>query len=73
MEIYDELSHVFWKDNMVNPVLFSQAVEAAFTGESPVDMVIELGPEFVAQRSCIADFTKITAKLVHWHAYTRYP
>lgn len=44
MEVCDELSHVYWKDNMVNPVLFSQAVEAAFTGDSPFDMVIELGP-----------------------------
>ena len=44
MEVCDELSHVYWKDNMVNPVLFSQAVEAAFTGESPFDMVIESGP-----------------------------
>ncbi|KAL8900164.1 MAG: hypothetical protein Q9192_001207 [Flavoplaca navasiana] len=44
MEVCDELSHVYWKDNMVNPVLFSQAVEAAFTAESPFDMLIQLGP-----------------------------
>ncbi|KAL8923718.1 MAG: hypothetical protein Q9208_004470 [Pyrenodesmia sp. 3 TL-2023] len=44
MDVCDELSHIYWKDNMVNPVLFSQAIEAAFTGESPFDMVIEVGP-----------------------------
>lgn len=44
MDVCDELSHVYWKDNMVNPVRFSQAIKAAFIGESPFDMVIEVGP-----------------------------
>lgn len=44
MDVCDELAHVYWKDNMVSPVLFSQAIEAASTGDSPFDMVIEVGP-----------------------------
>ncbi|KAL8787510.1 MAG: hypothetical protein Q9213_002168 [Squamulea squamosa] len=44
MEVCDELTAVYWKDNMVNPVLFSQAVEAALHGLSLLDVTIEIGP-----------------------------
>ncbi|OKL60321.1 hypothetical protein UA08_04451 [Talaromyces atroroseus] len=44
MEAQDELKGVYWKDNMVNPVLFSQAIEAAASNEDPFNLVIEVGP-----------------------------
>ena len=36
----------YWKDNLLSPVLFSQALEQTFieTTESPFDMIIEVGP-----------------------------
>ena len=34
----------YWVDNMVNSVLFSQAVECSLWNGGPFDMVIELGP-----------------------------
>ena len=47
----DEVSHVtdslcdtYWSNNMVRPVLFSQAVSYAFSERGPFDQVIELGP-----------------------------
>ncbi|KAL8727608.1 MAG: hypothetical protein Q9166_005916 [cf. Caloplaca sp. 2 TL-2023] len=44
IEVCDELAAVYWKDNMVSPVLFSQAVEAALKEVSSLDVTIEIGP-----------------------------
>ncbi|KAL9121258.1 MAG: hypothetical protein Q9187_002183 [Circinaria calcarea] len=44
MEARDELTGTYWRDNMINPVLFSQAVEAAIIQEGPFNIVIEVGP-----------------------------
>lgn len=38
------LASVYWKDNMLKPVLFSTAVEQAILGEDPFDFAIEVGP-----------------------------
>lgn len=38
------LSETYWTDNMVNPVLFSQAIERAITEKGPFDVAIEVGP-----------------------------
>ncbi|KAI9776743.1 MAG: putative Hybrid PKS-NRPS biosynthetic cluster [Geoglossum umbratile] len=39
-----DLADIYWNDNMVNPVLFSQAVERAVSGSGPFAMAIEIGP-----------------------------
>jgi hybrid polyketide synthase / nonribosomal peptide synthetase ACE1 len=44
MESNDELSGTYWKNNMVRPVLFSQAIEAATAQEGPFNIGIEIGP-----------------------------
>ncbi|KAI2161307.1 hypothetical protein LOZ25_002353 [Ophidiomyces ophidiicola] len=44
MSICDELKAKYWKDNMVNPVLFVQALEAAATSMGPFSLAIEIGP-----------------------------
>lgn len=38
------LKSKYWNDNMVQPVVFTQAVEAAWKSGGPFDMAIELGP-----------------------------
>ena len=38
------LKDQYWVDNMVQPVLFSQAVECALWNGGPFDMAVELGP-----------------------------
>ncbi|KAG4439443.1 hypothetical protein IFR05_005090 [Cadophora sp. M221] len=38
------LTSVYWKDNMLKPVLFSTAVEQAVLGEEAFDFAIEVGP-----------------------------
>ncbi|RJE27113.1 polyketide synthase [Aspergillus sclerotialis] len=39
-----DLANTYWNDNMVNPVLFSQAVECATAGSGPFTLGIEVGP-----------------------------
>src|SRR5690606_9119984 len=40
----DELKDDYWKENMVNAVLFSQAVEAVTEALGPFDLAVEVGP-----------------------------
>ena len=40
----DQLKGQYWVDNMVNPVLFSQALQAAVQGSGPFALGIEVGP-----------------------------
>ena len=42
--ITDSLSDTYWSNNMVRPVLFSQAVSYAVSEQGPFDQVIEVGP-----------------------------
>ncbi|KAB5550768.1 polyketide synthetase [Coniochaeta sp. 2T2.1] len=39
-----DLSGPYWVNNLLRPVLFSQAVEAAAAAQGPFDVAIELGP-----------------------------
>ncbi|KAI4160859.1 MAG: hypothetical protein LQ342_005384 [Letrouitia transgressa] len=41
---FQTLKGQYWVDNMVSPVLFSQAVECSLWNGGPFDMVVELGP-----------------------------
>ncbi|KAL6820009.1 putative PKS-NRPS protein [Trichoderma camerunense] len=43
-DVIETLTGEYWKDNMVNPVLFSMAVELAANGELPCDVALEVGP-----------------------------
>lgn len=38
------LKDMYWNDNMVNPVLFSQAVECAVAAKGPFTLAVEVGP-----------------------------
>ncbi|KAJ6088491.1 lovastatin nonaketide synthase [Penicillium sp. IBT 16267x] len=44
VEYSDELSIKYWKGDMVQSVLFNQAVENAVTSTGPFDIAIEIGP-----------------------------
>ncbi|KAI8628964.1 hybrid PKS-NRPS PsoA [Xylariaceae sp. FL1651] len=41
---YAALSDTYWVDNMVKPVLFSQAIERAVEEEYCIDIILEVGP-----------------------------
>ncbi|OQE05273.1 hypothetical protein PENVUL_c026G08771 [Penicillium vulpinum] len=42
--VNDNLVDTYWSNNMVKPVLFSQAVTYAVAATGPFDMVLEIGP-----------------------------
>ncbi|KAL2864256.1 uncharacterized protein BJX67DRAFT_383918 [Aspergillus lucknowensis] len=44
IQTVNDLSSSYWNDNMVKPVLFSQALELAVATEGPFDLAIEVGP-----------------------------
>lgn len=43
-ELNDTLGGTYWRDNMVNTVLFSQAVTAAVNNGGPFHLALEVGP-----------------------------
>jgi hybrid polyketide synthase/nonribosomal peptide synthetase ACE1 len=43
-DVHDNLADTYWSNNMVNPVLFSQAVTYAVGAAGPFDMALEVGP-----------------------------
>ncbi|KAJ5266646.1 hypothetical protein N7478_009454 [Penicillium angulare] len=42
--VNDSLSDTYWSNNMINPVLFSQAVSFAVAALGPFNMALEVGP-----------------------------
>lgn len=42
--LQDELKGPYWIDNLLNPVLFKQAVEKAWSDSGPFDLAVEIGP-----------------------------
>jgi hybrid polyketide synthase / nonribosomal peptide synthetase ACE1 len=40
----DDVPDTYWNDNMVNPVLFSEALALAIAKKGPFDLAIEVGP-----------------------------
>ncbi|KAJ6080912.1 hypothetical protein N7499_005786 [Penicillium canescens] len=43
-DVNDNLADNYWSNNMVNPVLFSQAITYAVGAAGPFDMALEVGP-----------------------------
>lgn len=43
-DINDSLTDTYWSNNMINPVMFSQAVSHAVAAFGPFDMALEVGP-----------------------------
>lgn len=44
MEFQDQLDGLYWTNNMVQPVLFTQAIQAATEGEGMFNLAVEIGP-----------------------------
>jgi hybrid polyketide synthase/nonribosomal peptide synthetase ACE1 len=43
-EVNDNITDTYWSNNMINPVMFSQAVSYAVAAFGPFDMAVEVGP-----------------------------
>ena len=59
MEAYDDLKGSYWRDNMLKPVLFSEAVKRAVTGSEPPTIVLEVGPHPALQGPAILNIQDI--------------
>ena len=44
MEAIDDLQDVYWRDNMINPVLFAEAIKNAAASDEHINLAIEVGP-----------------------------
>ncbi|KAL9130700.1 MAG: hypothetical protein Q9217_001179 [Psora testacea] len=44
MQLCDDLKDVYWKDNMISPVLLVQAIEGALAEKGPMGIALEVGP-----------------------------
>ncbi|KAJ5597961.1 hypothetical protein N7537_008045 [Penicillium hordei] len=54
-----ELSCRYWKDNMVQPVFFTEAVTRALREEGPFDMVLEIGPHPALQGPAVQTMQEV--------------
>lgn len=43
-DVHDSLTDTYWSNNMINPVMFSQAVSFAVAAAGPFDFALEIGP-----------------------------
>lgn len=43
-DVNDNLTDTYWSNNMINPVMFSQAVSFAVAAAGPFDFALEVGP-----------------------------
>lgn len=49
-----DVTAAYWKDNLVSPVMFSQAVKAALDEYGSFDMVLEVGPHPALKGPCLS-------------------
>ena len=62
--VTDSLSDTYWSNNMVRPVLFSQAVSYAFSEKGPFDQVIELGPHAALKGPTAQTIEEVTGEKI---------
>ncbi|KAH8701329.1 hypothetical protein GQ44DRAFT_785142 [Phaeosphaeriaceae sp. PMI808] len=57
--VSDRLTSEHWNENMVQPVLFSQAIETAYRLAGPFDLAIEIGPHPALKRPVIETYEAV--------------
>ena len=63
-ETHDDLASVYWSNNMVRPVLFSQAISTAVSEKGPFNLVIEVGPHPALQGPASQLIQELTGEIV---------
>lgn len=64
---YDTVADVYWVENMVNPVLFSQAIERAVALHGPFDVAIEIGPHPALKGPTTQTIEAISGNKIPYH------
>ncbi|KAJ5784606.1 Acyl transferase/acyl hydrolase/lysophospholipase [Penicillium pulvis] len=62
--VNDSLVDTYWSNNMVNPVLFSQAVSYATAALGPFDMALEVGPHPALKGPALATIQEVSGNEV---------
>ncbi|KAF4630056.1 hypothetical protein G7Y89_g8079 [Cudoniella acicularis] len=57
-----DLKHTYWNDNMLSPVLFSDALKAAVASNGPFNLAIEVGPHPALQSPTQETFRDVTGQ-----------
>ena len=63
----EDLTNAYWKDNMLHPVLFQEAVEAALKDFGPFDCAIEVGPHPQLQTPAMETIKSRTSTEIPYH------
>ncbi|CAG7931952.1 unnamed protein product [Penicillium olsonii] len=61
-KVNDNLADTYWSNNMINPVLFSQAVTYAVAAAGPFDMSIEVGPHPALKGPALQTISEVSGK-----------
>ncbi|KAF4634027.1 hypothetical protein G7Y89_g4083 [Cudoniella acicularis] len=61
----------YWKDNMINPVLFTQGVQQALESTGPFDFVLEIGPHPALKRPTVDTIKAHTGSPVPYEGLLR--
>jgi acyl transferase domain-containing protein/NAD(P)-dependent dehydrogenase (short-subunit alcohol dehydrogenase family)/ubiquinone/menaquinone biosynthesis C-methylase UbiE len=64
MSASHNLESTYWSENLNNPVLFSQAVEAAIATEGPFDAALEVGPHPALKGPASEVYEQMTSKSI---------
>lgn len=68
MHSTDKLIAEYWKDNMIQPVLFSQAVETAIASSGPFDIAVEVGPHPALQGPFNQTIEEVSRSIIPYSA-----
>ena len=72
MEPIEALQDVYWRDNMTNPVMFSEAVQNAVASDERINLAIEVGPHPALKGPATQNITEVrTAALPYCSTLSR--
>ncbi|KAK3290153.1 uncharacterized protein B0H64DRAFT_453112 [Chaetomium fimeti] len=71
VELNDTLGGTYWRDNMVNTVLFSQAVTAAVNNGGPFHLALEVGPHPALKGPASQTLAELSVDIPYYGALKR--
>lgn len=66
--VKDEISSTYWSNNMIKPVLYSQAISFATGAKGPFDMVLEIGPHPALKEPTLQTISEVSGQGVPYSA-----
>jgi hybrid polyketide synthase/nonribosomal peptide synthetase ACE1 len=63
-DVNDNLTDTYWSNNMINPVMFSQAVSFAVAAAGPFDFALEVGPHPALKGPVLQTIQEVSGKIL---------